>query len=314
MHCAKCGKEIPEGAKFCTACGTPVVESKHPVGTWKRLANMLIDTTASVLFLIVGFGVIAILMALSPVLGIVLAPVIVLLYTGTVYYIFFESIWQRTPGKWATGTKVVKLDGTKPGFWRIVGRSFARVIPFESISFLFGEHPFGWHDQISGTMVVPAEYSVADAAAINPKDKGKSSTGAIVLGILFAILTVIAIIGILSSIVLVSLSAAREKGSDLTTKAAMSQAHVAAEIAALTPDGSSNYTSVCNDKNVRQDLAKASPDSVCNDNIFEWAASAPLKSGGYYCLDSSGSSGRTTATPLTIEASCAGLFPYEGGQ
>ncbi len=69
------------------------------------------------------------------------------------YNITFESIFGKTLGKMITNTKVVNEDGTKPSFNQIVGRSFARLIPFDGFSFL-AERPRGWHDTMSGTMVV----------------------------------------------------------------------------------------------------------------------------------------------------------------
>lgn len=30
MYCAKCGSQIPDGARFCTACGAPTAEASQP--------------------------------------------------------------------------------------------------------------------------------------------------------------------------------------------------------------------------------------------------------------------------------------------
>jgi uncharacterized RDD family membrane protein YckC len=71
------------------------------------------------------------------------------------YYIISEGLFQRTLGKLLTGTRVVTADGGRPTFGQIVGRSFARMIPFEAFSFLGGDGgPVGWHDSLSGTRVV----------------------------------------------------------------------------------------------------------------------------------------------------------------
>ena len=70
------------------------------------------------------------------------------------YFAFTEALFQRTLAKFLTGTRVVRADGTRPSFAQILGRSFARFIPFEAFSFLFGSHPVGWHDSLSGTRVV----------------------------------------------------------------------------------------------------------------------------------------------------------------
>lgn len=68
------------------------------------------------------------------------------------YYIFLESIFGRTIGKFITGTKVIGFDEKKPTFGRIVIRSLCRIIPLDAVSFLFSED--GWHDSISKTYVI----------------------------------------------------------------------------------------------------------------------------------------------------------------
>jgi uncharacterized RDD family membrane protein YckC len=67
------------------------------------------------------------------------------------YYLFFESLWQRTPGKFLLGTVVINEQGDKPSFGQVLGRTLCRFIPFEPFSFLGRE---GWHDSISRTKVV----------------------------------------------------------------------------------------------------------------------------------------------------------------
>jgi uncharacterized RDD family membrane protein YckC len=67
------------------------------------------------------------------------------------YYILFEGLWARTPGKFVCGTVVVNEHGGRPSLGQIVGRTFCRFIPFEAFSFL-GER--GWHDSIPNTHVV----------------------------------------------------------------------------------------------------------------------------------------------------------------
>ena len=69
------------------------------------------------------------------------------------YYIVMEHSMGATVGKMVTGTRVVSQDGGKPTLGQIVGRSFARLIPFEVFSFL-GSGPGGWHDTMSKTRVV----------------------------------------------------------------------------------------------------------------------------------------------------------------
>jgi uncharacterized RDD family membrane protein YckC len=72
---------------------------------------------------------------------------------AVVYYGLFESLTQRTPGKYITGTKVVLHNGTKPGEGTILLRSLCRQIPLEALSFL-GPYGIGLHDIFSKTLVV----------------------------------------------------------------------------------------------------------------------------------------------------------------
>src|SRR5262245_10187559 len=51
-----------------------------------------------------------------------------------VYYIVFEGLWGRTPGKWVCGTVVVNEAGGPPSWGQVIGRTFCRFIPFEPFS------------------------------------------------------------------------------------------------------------------------------------------------------------------------------------
>jgi uncharacterized RDD family membrane protein YckC len=70
------------------------------------------------------------------------------------YYIIFEYLFGATIGKFITGTRVVTVDGGKPGFGKILVRSFTRMLPFEPLSYFFGDKRLGWHDTFSGTRVI----------------------------------------------------------------------------------------------------------------------------------------------------------------
>ena len=66
------------------------------------------------------------------------------------YYFLMELITKQTLGKMITKTKVVHKDGSKASFLKILMRSFWRLIPFDSISYLFGTE-VGMHDKLSTT-------------------------------------------------------------------------------------------------------------------------------------------------------------------
>jgi hypothetical protein len=71
------------------------------------------------------------------------------------YYVFMETKYQKTVGKFITKTKVVKTNGTKPELGDIVRRTFCRLIPFDRISFLFTQN--GFHDRLSDTTIIKDE-------------------------------------------------------------------------------------------------------------------------------------------------------------
>ena len=75
-----------------------------------------------------------------------------------VYYLFFEGVFEKTIGKMITKTKVISINGDAPKFSDIIGRTLSRCIPFEAFSFL-GESGIGWHDSISKTLVVSANFN-----------------------------------------------------------------------------------------------------------------------------------------------------------
>ncbi|WP_264521276.1 RDD family protein [Flavobacterium sp. N1994] len=70
------------------------------------------------------------------------------------YYAIFESIWQRTPGKFITKCRVIDEYGNAPDSMTILLRSLIRVVPFEPFSCTGNKYSYGWHDKWSKTWVV----------------------------------------------------------------------------------------------------------------------------------------------------------------
>ena len=137
---------------------------------------------------------------------------------------------------------------------------------------------------------------------------------------LIELLVVIAIIGILSSVVLVSLNSARNKGQDAKIQAQMGQIRTAAEIY-YGGTGANTYGSaqtVCTagmfadtGSGMSANLAAISTAKDCGSTSTTYSVAATLvTTGGYWCLDSTGVSRGTQAggaayTALTGAATAA---------
>lgn len=84
------------------------------------------------------------------------------------YYLGMEFFFQRTVGKFITGSKVIMADGSKPQFEDILRRTACRLIPFDAISFLFRQE--GFHDSLSNTKVVNIkEHEALTSSANTPE-------------------------------------------------------------------------------------------------------------------------------------------------
>lgn len=134
---------------------------------------------------------------------------------------------------------------------------------------------------------------------------------------LIELLVVIAIIGILASVVLAALSSARAKGADAAVQANLANTRAQAEL--YYDSNGSSFTGVCTLGSVVSTVkgihemvlaaAKATgltavtpngtgtlTSATCNTDGNAWAAEAPLKAGGMYCVDSTGKSIKETVT------------------
>lgn len=185
--CAKCGKELPEGATFCPACGTPVqptasaaapaagpvsgvdalMKEKGAQEYWlKRFLALLVDA------IIVGI-VVAIIVGLAAGSAFVFggfAPVTFFFGTfalaaGIILILYFplmESTSGATLGKKVLGLKVVSKTGGNPSFGEAFVRNVSKiywvlllldVIVGLAISKGYQQK---YSDHLMGTSVVPA--------------------------------------------------------------------------------------------------------------------------------------------------------------
>ena len=147
---------------------------------------------------------------------------------------------------------------------------------------------------------------------------------------LIELLVVIAIIGILASVVLASLGAARTKGKDAAAITSMAQVRAGAEIA--YSNNSNAYTGMCptitafvvgatgtNAQEVHDALLNAQTAiggstyasatvagaAGCGSSATAYAAWIKLNNTGAYCIDSTGFAGVKSGTQTAGETACA---------
>ena len=125
-----------------------------PAERWRRLVTYVIDSFAFFFLAAIVGALLALgvgdeaVERLEGVPDFVLTQALVL-----VYYAALEGATGRTVGKLLMGTRVVNEDGNPPSFRQILGRTLARLIPFEALA-IFGEEIRTWHDSLANTYVV----------------------------------------------------------------------------------------------------------------------------------------------------------------
>lgn len=127
---------------------------------------------------------------------------------------------------------------------------------------------------------------------------------------LIELLVVVAIIGILSSVVIASLTSARSKGGEAAIKQNLTGIRTQAEI--LYADALS-FAGVCANSVVldarnEADSLNGTGSVTCTNSSGGWAVAADLPEGGAFCVDSSGR-GRTENVSGTAYASDTGTAP-----
>ena len=135
-----------------------------PASRWRRFFNLLIDyaaifalSVAVVFAYSIAYFTVYPMAQTTPMerwgslAGYVFGVVLML-----AYYLPLEGLFGCTLGKLVTGTRVVSDDGGKPSWGQVVGRTVARMIPFEAFSLLFVDDARirVWHDSLPRTWVV----------------------------------------------------------------------------------------------------------------------------------------------------------------
>jgi len=121
---------------------------------------------------------------------------------------------------------------------------------------------------------------------------------------LIELLVVIAIIGILSAVVLASLSTARSKGQDAAIQADLNGAQTQAEIF-YGGTGANSYTNLCTDATFAKSTAGANTANGtgamnCFSSGTAYAVNAQMVADNtkYWCVDSTGSAMSTTGSTI----------------
>jgi uncharacterized RDD family membrane protein YckC/type II secretory pathway pseudopilin PulG len=250
MFCTECGRENPDVAKFCFACGRALLAGSEPAGTgpyrppsarvadpelefsqdryagfWIRVAAAVIDG-----WVIVGMGAIGALVLGAAGLLTDTAPeaavagyYIVALSASWLYFALSESSSkQATWGKRAVGIVVTDVGGNRLSFGRASGRAFAKWL--NELTFGIGwiavaltEKKRGLHDFLAGSFVVVRE----------PR-KNRVAVVVVVCALAF-----VPIIGIIAAIAVPGLLRARMSGNETSAIRTLRTINIAQEQYAL---------------------------------------------------------------------------------
>jgi type II secretory pathway pseudopilin PulG len=312
MFCSKCGVQNDAEAKFCKDCGNsldtaPSTKGKVPV--FDNVSNNAVKPKSLLLYALAPVGLFIALIVLWGIINVfadtenpsafieffnnVIIPLLfaftfLAIPFGIIYAIYSNS--KTFDGSIKCGNCAYVGEGKK-------GRSvWAQVLVW--LLFLFFWPITLVYYLVTHSYLCPK----CGSTFVGLRDKNghysAPSGGAGPLVIVIAVILVIAIIGILAAVVLASLNDARDKGQDAATMSNLSSLMAEAE---LYYKSNSNYSNLCN--NFRVDKLLAAAGANCNDSTLSYAASAPLNEGGYFCVDSQGST-LTSQLSLGTRTAC----------
>jgi prepilin-type N-terminal cleavage/methylation domain-containing protein len=125
---------------------------------------------------------------------------------------------------------------------------------------------------------------------------------------LIELLVVIAIIGILASIVLVSLNSARGKSGDVAVKANLKTIQTQAEV---IYDNLGNYSTICTTDAVASQALKAAAATISSTATVD-AAIANVSAAGKVTCHGNGTDKWAVSAPLKVDATKAWCVDYQG--
>ena len=173
--CPRCQHASEPASRYCYRCGLPLDElttlsnSTHAIGAfqqgtpggfWVRLVAYILDfivaTVANmVIYALLGEDIVEFFDPESP---FVFADLITTVF-GVLYAPALIGLWSTTCGKRPFELYVVRVDGSRCGFWRALGRELAKILSavILCVGFLmiaFRSDKRGLHDLIAGTVVI----------------------------------------------------------------------------------------------------------------------------------------------------------------
>jgi hypothetical protein len=85
--------------------------------------------------------------------------ILIFVFFKLIFYLFFEKLFQSSPAKFLTETRVVNNSEAPFTLKTTFLRTASRFVPFDIVSFIFAHN--GWHDQWSDTSVIKEEQTGA---------------------------------------------------------------------------------------------------------------------------------------------------------
>ena len=296
MFCSKCGTKNGDGAKFCKNCGvqmgtvenapepTPTVTSANKP---KSVLFYALAPIGGFIALVALWGVVNVVAdtdnpsALYSFFNNVLVPLLFAVFflaipVGIIYAIYSNS--KNYDGTIKCGNCNYVGAGKK-------GRSTWAQVVVWLLFFFF------WPITLIYYLVTHSyECPKCGSTFIGLRDKtgaySAPRSGLGPLGIVLIAFLVIAIIGILASVVLASLNSARDMGQDASTKQALANAYSHAKLYYID---NNSYEGLCADFQYKledkQNTSASGVYDICNDTSSGFVVTAPLNEGGYYCID-----------------------------
>jgi hypothetical protein len=146
--------------------GGDIVNYFIVASNWQRIFHLVVD---SFILLIVFYPLIetfirieftvSLLKTLSLIIGERTTGILIFVFFKLIFYLFFEKLFQSSPAKFLTETRVVNNSEAPFTLKTTFLRTASRFVPFDIVSFIFAHN--GWHDQWSDTSVIKEEQTGA---------------------------------------------------------------------------------------------------------------------------------------------------------